>query len=239
MIFAKIIIDNDSPYLKSIVLNKGSKDGVLNGMVVLDQNYLVGKIIDVNYTTSRVLLLSDINSKIPISISPNNLQAIVSGTGGELAKIEFLKKDHYKKIESNSIVYTSGTAGLIKSGIPIGKIKKIENTSVENMNVEFFSDFSQLQYVSLVSFDKPNLTAQSENSSTSINQNSSNNSDTNSIQLMEKVTALIAEKDINDELRNKLSNENETLKKQLYEIQSLINDQNIQIAKQKKNNRVS
>ena len=126
MIFAKIIIDNDSPYLKSIVLNKGSKDGVLNGMVVLDQNYLVGKIIDVNYTTSRVLLLSDIKSKIPISISPNNLQAIVSGTGGELAKIEFLKKDHYKKIESNSIVYTSGTAGLIKSGIPIGKIKKIE-----------------------------------------------------------------------------------------------------------------
>ena len=234
LIFAKIIIDNDSPYLKSIVLNKGSKDGVLNGMVVLDQNYLVGKIIDVNYTTSRVLLLSDINSKIPISISPNNLQAIVSGTGGELAKIEFLKKDHYKKIESNSIVYTSGTAGLIKSGIPIGKIKKIENTSVENMNVEFFSDFSQLQYVSLVSFDKPNLTAQSENYSTSTDQNSSNNSDTNSIQLMEKVTALIAEKDINDELRNKLSNENETLKRQLYEIQSLINDQNLQIAKQKK-----
>lgn len=234
LIFAKIIIDNDSPYLKSIVLNKGSKDGVLNGMVVLDQNYLVGKIIDVNYTTSRVLLLSDINSKIPISISPNNLQAIVSGTGGELAKIEFLKKDHYKKIESNSIVYTSGTAGLIKSGIPIGKIKKIENTSVENMNVEFFSDFSQLQYVSLASFDKPNVTAQSENSSTSINQNSSNNSDINSVQLMEKVTALIAEKDINDEIRNKLSNENESLKNQLYEIQSLINDQNLQIAKQKK-----
>ena len=60
-----------------------------SGMAVLDQNYLVGKVIEVNFTTSRVLLLSDINSNIPITISPGNLQAIATGTSGEYAKVNF------------------------------------------------------------------------------------------------------------------------------------------------------
>jgi len=87
IIYSKIIIDNNSPYLKSFVINKGSRDGVKVGMVVLDQNYLVGKIIEVNFNTSRVLLLSDINSNIPISISPGNLQAIATGTSDDFAKV--------------------------------------------------------------------------------------------------------------------------------------------------------
>ena len=92
--FSKIIIDNNSPYLKSFVINKGSKDGLKVGMVVLDQNYLVGKIIEVNFQTSRVLMLSDINSNIPISISPGNLQAIATGTGNDYIK-EKINFKHY------------------------------------------------------------------------------------------------------------------------------------------------
>ena len=95
IIYSKIIIDNNSPYLKSFVINKGSRDGVKVGMVVLDQNYLVGKIIEVNFNTSRVLLLSDINSNIPISISPGNLQAIATGTSDDFAKVNYLKKIHF------------------------------------------------------------------------------------------------------------------------------------------------
>jgi rod shape-determining protein MreC len=61
-IYAKVLVDKDSPYLKSIVLNKGSKNNVKLGMAIIDDNYLVGKIIEVNYTNSRALLLSDLNS---------------------------------------------------------------------------------------------------------------------------------------------------------------------------------
>ena len=63
---AKVLIDRESPFLKSIILNKGSRDKVEIGMVIIDGVYLVGKIIEVNYTNSRALLLSDINSKIPV-----------------------------------------------------------------------------------------------------------------------------------------------------------------------------
>ena len=63
-IFARVLIDKDSPYLKSVVLNKGTKDKVKIGMAVIDDVYLVGQIIEVNYTNSRALLLSDLNSKL-------------------------------------------------------------------------------------------------------------------------------------------------------------------------------
>ena len=55
-IYAKVLIDKDSPYLKSIILNKGSKDKVKLGMAIVDDVYLVGKIIEVNFTNSRALL---------------------------------------------------------------------------------------------------------------------------------------------------------------------------------------
>ena len=80
-IFARVIIDRESPFLKSIVLNKGSKDNVKIGMAIMDRNYLVGQIIEVNYSNSRALLLSDLNSKIPVIIQPPFLQAVASGTG--------------------------------------------------------------------------------------------------------------------------------------------------------------
>ena len=80
-IISKVLIDKDGKFLKSIILNKGSKNGVKIGMVVLDKDYLVGQIIEVNYTTSRAILISDLNSNIPVVIEPGSFQSILSGTG--------------------------------------------------------------------------------------------------------------------------------------------------------------
>ena len=146
-IFARVIIDRESPYLKSIVLNRGSKDNVKIGMAIMDRNYLVGQIIEVNYSNSRALLLSDLNSKIPVIIQPPFLQAVASGTGKDHGIIEYTK-DEYKEnqIENEAVVYTSGLGGIFKPGIPVGKIK---NNS-EKLN--FFSDFGQLRFVKIVEF---------------------------------------------------------------------------------------
>ncbi len=65
---AKVLLDKNSPFLRSVVINKGSKDNIKLGMSVLDKNYLVGKVVEVNYLSSRILLLSDLNSKIPIIV---------------------------------------------------------------------------------------------------------------------------------------------------------------------------
>ena len=147
---AKVLIDKKSPFLRSIILNRGSKDKVRLGMAVLDETYLIGKVIEVNYSTSRALLVSDLNSKIPVSIEPGNIQSILSGTGEDNGIIEFMHKK--KDIEENSIIYTSGSGGIFKSGIPIGVISKEQNNDEKNVN--FFSDLSQLTFVKLVLFNK-------------------------------------------------------------------------------------
>ena len=209
--YAKIIIDTKSPYLKSFIINKGTKDGVEKGMVVLDKNFLVGKIIEVNFSTSRVLLLSDINSNIPISIEPGNLQAIATGLGNDFGQVNFLKKIHYDKIKNGSFIYSSGTGGLIKSGIPIGKVIDFEDKEKESdmIKIEFFSDFSQLKYVSVVSFVKKNLNNQSE----AIDDLPLGAIEID--QLNEKIKVLLKEKSVEEEIRTKIQQENETLKKQL------------------------
>jgi rod shape-determining protein MreC len=148
-IIAKVLVDKQSPFLRSIVINKGSQENVKLGMAVLDNSYLVGKVVEVNYLTSRILLLSDLNSKIPINVEPNGVQSILSGTGKQNGIIQYIK-DNYD-IAEGSIVYTSGSGGLFKSGIPIGKIA---NTVLENEKyVDFYSDFSQLRFVKIVSFE--------------------------------------------------------------------------------------
>ena len=149
-LYAKILSDKNSPFLKSIIINKGSKHGVNIGAVVKDKEYLIGKIIEVNYTTSRVLLLSDINSKIPVLIEPQGLLSILSGSGDKEGVIQYSKVENIT--EDTSVVYTSGVGGLYKAGIPVGKIKKIDTGSL-NSKVEFFSDFSQLKFVEVLFFE--------------------------------------------------------------------------------------
>jgi rod shape-determining protein MreC len=146
-ILAKVLIDKESPFLKSIILNKGSKDKLQIGMAVADEVYLVGKIIEVNYTNSRVLLLSDLNSKIPVVLEPIGMQAVVSGTGGDVGKIQYTKEEYGAQIKNKKIIaYTSGQGGLFKPGLPVGKISK------DNINeINFFSDFKQLEYVKVIS----------------------------------------------------------------------------------------
>ena len=151
-IYAKVLVDKDSPYLKSIILNKGSKDNVKIGMAIVDKSYLVGKIIEVNYTNSRALLLSDLNSKIPVLLEPIDIHAVLSGSGKNHGVIEYTKDEYKQKIDGKKIiVYTSGYGGLFKSGLPVGKINT-NNINKEN-KVNFFSDFRQLDYVKIVSYD--------------------------------------------------------------------------------------
>jgi len=90
-IISKVLIGKEGKYLKSIILNKGSRDGIKKGMVVLEKNYLIGQIIEVNYTTSRAILISDLNSNIPVVLEPGSFQSILSGTGKDYGKIKYSK----------------------------------------------------------------------------------------------------------------------------------------------------
>ena len=150
-LYAKVLSDKNSPFLKSIIINKGSKHGITLGAVVKDKEYLIGKIVEVNYATSRVLLLSDINSKIPVLIEPQGTLSILTGSGDKDGSIQYSKVEGI--IKDKSIVYTSGVGDLFKAGIPVGKIAKNDKMNLIG-KVKFFSDFSQLKFVEIIFFKK-------------------------------------------------------------------------------------
>ncbi len=140
IVVAKVLIDKKSPYLKSIIINKGSKSGVLIGMPVLDKKYLVGRVVETNYLSSRVLLLNDLNSRIPVTFGAENVQAILKGNGGSKPILEYLPEGFI--IEKGVDVFTSGKDGIFFSGSPIGRTTK-------NRNIKLFSDPSQLSFVKI------------------------------------------------------------------------------------------
>jgi len=142
-ILAKVIVDHDSPFLKTLIINKGSKDGLKIGTNIYDENYLIGRVIETNFKTSRVLLLSDLNSNVPISISPGDVQAIVVGDGTDSGKIKYIKDNLIEDIQDQSIAYTSGTGGVFRSGAPVGRV----SINQDEFSINFYSNFSQLKYV--------------------------------------------------------------------------------------------
>jgi rod shape-determining protein MreC len=148
IVLAKVIIDKQSPFLKSLIVNRGSKDKIELGMAVLDGDFLVGKVVEVNYLTSRILLLSDLNSKIPVSIEPNGIQSILSGTGGKHGKLQYLLSDNLN-IKGEDEVFTSGSGNIFNAGIPVGTVKIKDNLP----EIIFHSDFSQLRLVKIVTFE--------------------------------------------------------------------------------------
>ena len=152
-ILAKVLLDKDSPYLKSIVINRGSNSGINKGMPVVDGNYLVGKIVEVNYLSSRVLLLNDLNSRIPITFGEESIQAILSGKGEKKPLLEYLPEQF--EPYGNLTVFTSGKDGVFLPGIPVGKTEMDEL----DVKVKLFSDPNQLSFVTvqLINTNKDNF----------------------------------------------------------------------------------
>ena len=157
-ILAKVIVDHDSPFSKTLIINKGSKDGLKIGTNIYDENYLIGRVIETNFKTSRVLLLSDLNSNVPISISPGDVQAIVAGDGTDSGKIKYIKDNLIEDIQDQSIAYTSGTGGVFRSGAPVGRV----SINQDEFSINFYSNFSQLKYV-LVEIENSNSLSTTDN----------------------------------------------------------------------------
>ena len=225
-ILAKIIVDHDSPFLKSIIINKGSKDNIKIGTNIYDQSYLVGRVIEVNYKTSRVLLLSDLNSNVPVTIAPQNIQAIVTGSGGDNGQIKYIKSGLSDQLVDDSIVYTSGTGAIFKSGVPIGKLESFGENTVNEYKVEFYSDFSQLKYVFAEIITETKIPQEESDS------NDDNNEQNNPLDA--KLKILEDELNIIEESNKKFQKENENLKSELNNLNYKVLNLNNEISSQRK-----
>ena len=143
LVSARVMLDKQSPYLNSFVINIGSNKGIKNGMAVLDGKNFIGRIVDVNFFSSRVLLVSDLNSKIPVLSEPSGSHAILSGRGTNEPTLEYLSKNN--DIQDGDKIYTSGKEGIFTPGLVVGKAK-IEKNKIK---VLLFADLDQITFVNI------------------------------------------------------------------------------------------
>ena len=145
LVSSRVLLDKQSPYLNSFIINSGTNKKIKKGMAVLDGNNFIGRIVDVNFFSSRILLVNDLNSKIPVITEPSGKHAILSGSGGKKnPTLEYLPMNHNLTIGDK--IYTSGKEGIFAPGIPVGSVETVS----DKVKVVLFSDLSQVSFVNVV-----------------------------------------------------------------------------------------
>lgn len=146
---ARVISDAGNAYVKTLLVAAGSDDGVEKGQAVLSGQGLVGRILEVGRKSARVLLVTDINSRVPVLIQGTEDHAIMAGSNDDLAVLKHLPPGY--KLPEGAVIMSSGHGGIFPAGLPLGKVSA-------NGVVSLFSDFTSLSYVKIVNSKiDPNL----------------------------------------------------------------------------------
>lgn len=151
MIAELMAVDNN-PYSHQIVINKGAIHDVFEGQSVLDDTGIVGQIVEVGTTNSRVLLISDITHAIPVRVSRNNVRLVASGDGS-LLELTLQHVAHSADIQEGDLLVSSGLGKVFPEGYPVGTIKSIvrdESKPFANVKITPSARLDRLKYLLLL-----------------------------------------------------------------------------------------
>jgi rod shape-determining protein MreC len=150
VVTARVIGETSGPFVKTRLVNAGSDDGVRPGQAVLTETWLIGRIVTAGRSSSRVLLLKDLNSRVPIMAERNGARAILAGDNTDQPKIEFLKAGH--GLVNGDRIVTSGDAGQLPRGLVVGEAVVDRGGT---WRVRLYGDDSPVDYVRVVRFAFP------------------------------------------------------------------------------------
>tara|TARA_B100001123_G_scaffold181387_1_gene207795 strand:- start:165 stop:995 length:831 start_codon:yes stop_codon:yes gene_type:complete len=146
----RVISKSSEVFVNSIQIGAGSKNKIKNNSVAINENGLVGRVIGVGKNTSRILLVSDINSNVPVEVFNRDIQAILTGhTSKKLLKLKFIKDN--AKISVGQMLVTSGNAGIFPPNLIVGRVFNIVDNEIY---VKSFVDFENLDFVQIVNKKK-------------------------------------------------------------------------------------
>jgi len=150
----RIISVNVNPYRHTIVIDKGERDGVYNGQVLLDADGVIGQILHTNFLTSEAILISDSDHALPVEINRNGLRTIVLGNGS-FTKLDVPYIPNNADIEIGDLLVTSGLGGKFPSGYPVAKVDFIESDLSEQFYKVSAKPIAYLNQVREVMLLKP------------------------------------------------------------------------------------
>jgi rod shape-determining protein MreC len=137
-----VLVDSGSPFRQSVLLNVGKRDGILDGWATMDGVGLVGRISGVGEQTARVILLTDSNSRLPITVQPSGQRAIIAGDNSPRPPIEFL--EHPELVRPGDRIVSSGDGGVFPAGLPVGEVVL---SAGGLLRVKLAADYERLEYL--------------------------------------------------------------------------------------------
>lgn len=137
-----VLTDSGSPFRQSVLLNVGARDGLVDGWAAMDGLGLVGRISGVGQTTARVILLTDSNSRIPVTIQPSGQTALLTGDNSAIPPLEFL--ENADEVRPGDRVVSSGDGGVFPEGLLVGEVVK---GSDRRLRVRLSADYERLEFL--------------------------------------------------------------------------------------------
>lgn len=144
---ARVVSDVSGPYVHSALMSGGTQDGIRKDQPVVSETGLMGRVVDAGQSSSRVLLLNDINSRVPVTAENAGIKSILVGNNTGLPSLSYLASDN--KIQVGERIVTSGDGGIFPKGIPVGVVTAVDDGVV---SVQPFVEPSKVEYVTVVDY---------------------------------------------------------------------------------------
>lgn len=151
-ITAPVVADTSSSFVRSLIVLAGSDAGVAKGQAAITGAGLAGRVLEVGGRSARILLLTDINARVPVVAERSRDQAVLAGRNSELPELLYLPRDSDLKVGDRLV--TSGQGGVFPAGIPVGEVVANANGRVE---VRPYVDFSRLEMLRIIDFRLPGI----------------------------------------------------------------------------------
>ena len=152
---AQVIADSGGAFLRNVMVNVGARDGVARGQPAMTGEGLVGRVVEVGDRTARVLLLTDINSHIPVTIEGSHERAVLDGDNADQPRLVYIQPK--AELTTGERIVTSGSGGAFPPGLPVGVIASVNG----EIRVEPYADLARLETLRIVNFGLDGLLSSS------------------------------------------------------------------------------
>jgi len=146
-ITGRVIGTSGGAFSRNLLINRGTLDSVAKGQAVSAGSGLVGRVTEVGDRAARVLMITDLNSRIPVQIDGNHDRAILAGDNTDRPQLAYIGP--HTKINLGDRIVTSGDGGVFPPGMPVGTVASIEGG---NIRIEPYADLSRVEYLRVVDF---------------------------------------------------------------------------------------
>lgn len=146
-IAARVVADSGGAYVRNLLISVGGRDGVTKGQVAVTGDGVIGRVTEVGERSARVLLLTDLNSKIPVMVESTGDRALLVGDNTALPRLAYLPQD--ARVQPGDRIVTSSHGGALPQGVPVGQVVAVGDRGVQ---VRPFADWQRLEYLRLLDY---------------------------------------------------------------------------------------